>query len=431
MDFQSSVQDIDEVTKKVTVVVGKERVTREYESSVKQLGRSARVDGFRPGKVPRQMVERLFGDRIKFDITNKLINEGLRSAFDEFKLNTIGQPQIDLKEMVTQSDLEFAATVELIPEPKIASYFDREVEVEKKEIADNDVEEALTQLAESRAQLNPIEGRSKIESDDVAALSVSIKVEDGEFSQAEPFVDQVGSGRLSKQVEAELIGLEVKSEKDIEIVADDEHPIEGMRGKKATYKVVLHGIYSKQLPTMDDEFAKSVGMEVESLSALREKLKTQLVEKAEAELKSASQMALLDLLVKENEFKLPPSLVDDEMREMIARMGFAGKDAAAENIDVEPFRKFFEESAVKRIRTAIIVDRIGAQEDVKVEEADTKAMIAKVAEEHNVTVEVATKALLDRSRVGGFLAEVRRTKIMDMLMAKTKVKHVAPKTAKK
>lgn len=431
MDFQSSVQDIDEVTKKVTVVVGKERVTREYESSVKQLGRSARVDGFRPGKVPRQMVERLFGDRIKFDITNKLINEGLRSAFDEFKLNTIGQPQIDLKEMVTQSDLEFAATVELIPEPKIASYFDREVEVEKKEIADSDVEEALTQLAESRAQLNPIEGRSKIESDDVAALSVSIKVEDGEFSQAEPFVDQVGSGRLSKQVEAELIGLEVKSEKDIEIVADDEHPIEGMRGKKATYKVVLHGIYSKQLPTMDDEFAKSVGMEVESLSALREKLKTQLVEKAEAELNSGSQMALLDLLVKENEFKLPPSLVDDEMREMIARMGFAGKDAAAENIDVEPFRKFFEESAVKRIRTAIIVDRIGAQEDVKVEEADTKAMIAKVAEEHNVTVEVATKALLDRSRVGGFLAEVRRTKIMDMLMARTKVKHVAPKKAKK
>jgi len=431
MDFQSSVQDIDEVTKKITVVVGKERVSREYETSVKQLGRTARVDGFRQGKVPRQMVERLFGDRIKFDITNKLINEALRSAFDEFKLNTIGQPQIDLKEMVTQSDLEFAATVELIPEPKISSYFDREVEVEKKDIGDKDVEEALTQLAESRAQLNPIEGRTKLEEGDVAALSVSIKVEDGEFSQAEPFVDQVGSGRLSKQVEAQLVGLETKAEKEIEIVADDEHPIEGMRGKKATYKVVLHGIYSKQLPAMDDDFAKSVGMDVETLPALREKLKSQLVERAESEFKSASQMALLDLLVKENEFKLPPSLVDDEMREMIARMGFAGKDVSVENIDVEPFRKFFEESAVKRIRTAIIVDRIGAQEDVKVEEADTKAMIAKVAEEHNVTVEVATKALLDRSRVGGFLAEVRRTKIMDMLMARTKVKQVAAKEAKK
>jgi trigger factor len=431
MDFQSSVQDIDEVTKKITVVVGKERVSKEYESSVKQLGRTAKVDGFRPGKVPRQMVERLLGDRIKFDITNKLINEGLRSAFDQFKLNTIGQPQIDLKEMVTQQDLEFTATVELIPEPKVASYLDREVEVEKKEVGDKEVEEALTQLAESRAQLNPIEGRTKIEAGDVAALSVSIKVEDGEFSQAEPFVDQVGSGRLSKQVEEQLVGLEAMAEKEIEIVADEEHPIEGMRGKKATYKVVLHGIYSKQLPTIDDEFAKSVGMEVDSLTALREKLKAELVQNAENELKSASQMALLELLVKENEFKLPPSLVDDEMRDMIARMGFTGKDVALENIDVEPFRQYFEESAVKRIRTAIIVDRIGAQEEIKVEEADTKAMIAKVAEEHNVTVEVATKALLDRSRVGGFLAEVRRTKIMDMLMARTNVKHVAPKKEKK
>lgn len=430
MDFQSSVQDIDEVTKKITVVVGKERVSKEYESSVKQLGRTAKVDGFRPGKVPRQMVERLLGDRIKFDITNKLINEGLRSAFDQFKLNTIGQPQIDLKEMVTQQDLEFTATVELIPEPKVASYLDREVEVEKKEVGDKEVEEALTQLAESRAQLNPIEGRTKIEAGDVAALSVSIKVEDGEFSQTEPFVDQVGSGRLSKQVEEQLVGLEAMAEKEIEIVADEEHPIEGMRGKKATYKVVLHGIYSKQLPTIDDEFAKSVGMEVDSLTALREKLKAELVQNAENELKSASQMALLELLVKENEFKLPPSLVDDEMRDMIARMGFTGKDVALENIDVEPFRQYFEESAVKRIRTAIIVDRIGAQEEIKVEEADTKAMIAKVAEEHNVTVEVATKALLDRSRVGGFLAEVRRTKIMDMLMARTNVKHVAPKKEK-
>jgi trigger factor len=172
-------------------------------------------------------------------------------------------------------------------------------------------------------------------------------------------------------------------------------------------------------------------MEVDSLTALREKLKAELVQNAENELKSASQMALLELLVKENEFKLPPSLVDDEMRDMIARMGFTGKDVALENIDVEPFRQYFEESAVKRIRTAIIVDRIGAQEEIKVEEADTKAMIAKVAEEHNVTVEVATKALLDRSRVGGFLAEVRRTKIMDMLMARTNVKHVAPKKEKK
>lgn len=431
MDFQSSVQDIDEVTKKITVVVGKDRVSQEYESSVRQVGKTARVDGFRPGKVPRHMVERLMGDRIKFDITNKLINEGLRNAFEQHSLNTIGQPQIDLQEMQSQKELEFTATVELLPEPKIESYLDRTVEAQKKEIGDADVEKAIEQLAESRAQLTPIEGRTVVEEGDVIASSVSIKVEDAEYSQAEPFVDQVGSGRLSKQVEAELVGLEVNSEKEIEIVADDEHPSEGLRGKKVTYKVLLHGLYSKQTPEINDEFAKSTDMGVDTVDALKEKLRTQLVEQADTAAKNEAQGALLELLVKEHDFKVPSTLVDDEIREMVARMGFAGKNVDPQTIDVAPFRQYFEEVAVKRIRTAIIVDRIGVQEEVKVTDEDTKAMLAKVAAENGVSVEVATKALLDKSRIAGFLSEIRRTKILDMLMARTTVQYVAAKEEQK
>jgi trigger factor len=428
MDFQSSVQDIDEVTKKVTVVVGKDRVAQEYETSVKQVGRTARIDGFRPGKVPRHMVERLLGDRIKFDITNKLINEGLRTAFEQHKLNTIGQPQIDLKEMQTAKELEFSATVELVPEPKISNYLDRAIEVEKTEVTEKDVQAAFDQLVESRAELTPVEGRTEATKDDVAALSVAIKVEDGEYSRPEPFVDQLGSGRLSQQVEDQIVGMAVQGTKEIEIVADDQHPIEGFRGKKVAYNVTLHGIYSKKLPTVDDAFAKTLGMDVDTVDALKAKLKTQLVEKAENDLKNNTQAALLDLLVKENQFKVPPSLVDDEIREMVVRMGFAGKDADPEQVDVSRFRQYFEETALQRIRTAIVVDRIGAQEEVKVEEADTKAMIAKVAEHNQVTVEVATKALLDRSRIAGFISEVRRTKILDLLMARTKVNYIAPKS---
>jgi trigger factor len=431
MDFQSSVQDIDEVTKKVTVVVGKERVVQEYESSVKQVGRTARIDGFRPGKVPRHMVERLLGDRIKFDITNKLINEGLQSAFEQHKLNTIGSPQIDLKEMQTAKELEFSATVELVPEPTISNYLDRSVEVEKNDVTDADVKAAFDQVVESRAELTPVEGRTEAQSGDVVALSVAIKVEDGDFARPEPFVDQLGSGKLSKQVEEQIVGLAVQGTKDIEIVADEEHPVEGLRGKKLAYQITLHGIYSKKLPTVDDEFVKTLGLDVETVDALTAKIKTQLVQKAEAELKGGAQAALLELIVKENEFKVPPSLVEDEIREMVGRMGFAGKDVDPATIDVAPFKQYFEETALKRIRTAIAVDRIGTQEEVKIDDADTKAMIAKVAEENNVTVEVATKALLDKSRIAGFIAEVRRTKVLDLLMARTRVNYIAPKKGKK
>ena len=112
-------------------------------------------------------------------------------------------------------------------------------------------------------------------------------------------------------------------------------------------------------------------------------------------------------------------------------MGFAGKDADPEKVEIERYRQCFQETALQRLRTAILVDRIGAQEEIKIEDADTKAMIAKVAEQNNVSVEVATKALLDKSRIAGFLSEVRRTKVLDLLMARTTVKHVAPAKAKK
>lgn len=430
-DFKSSVQDIDEVTKKVTVVVGKERVSREYESSVADVGRTAQIDGFRPGKVPRKMVERLLGDRIKFDITNKLINEGLRTAFEQHKLNTVGQPQIDLQEMASDKELEFSATVELLPQPEIKNYLDRSVEVEKREVTEADVQVAFDQIVDSRAQLSPVEGRTEAAEGDVIALGVSLKVEDGEFSRSEPFVDELGLGRLSKQVEKEIVGLATEAEKEIEFIADEEHPMESVRGKKVTYKVTLHGIYAKKLPQVDDAFAKELGFGVETVDELRKKIETQLKEKAETELKNASQGALLELLVKENPFKVPASLRDDEIREMVVRMGIAGKDAKPEDIDVELYRKYFEETALQRIRTAILVDQIGKQEQIKVEDADTKAMIARVAEENNVSVEVATKALLDRSRIAGFIAEVQRTKILDLLMARTKVTYVSPKRDKR
>jgi trigger factor len=204
-----------------------------------------------------------------------------------------------------------------------------------------------------------------------------------------------------------------------------------VRGKKVAYKISVHGIYAKKLPELNDEFAKSLNMDVETVDALKEKIKSDLVAKAEGDTTSESQGALLELIASENEFKVPPSLIDDEIREMVLRMGFAGQDAKPESIDVEQFRPHFEETAIQRLKVAIVVDRIGAQEDVQVEEADTKAMIEKIAEQNGVTVEVATKALLDKSRIGGFFAEVRRTKIVDRLMSRTTVNFVTDAETKK
>jgi trigger factor len=146
MDFQSSVVDIDEVTKQISVTVPKERVAKEYETSVVSVSKSAKLNGFRPGKVPRHMVERLMGDRIRYDVTNRLINESLRGAFEQHKLEVVGEPEVDLKEMEPAKALEFTAKVALYPQPSISNYLNRKIEVVKKVVGDKELAESLERL---------------------------------------------------------------------------------------------------------------------------------------------------------------------------------------------------------------------------------------------------------------------------------------------
>lgn len=426
MDFQSSVVDIDEVTKQISVTVPQERVSKEYEASVTQVSRTAKIKGFRPGKVPRQMVERMMGDRIRYDVAHKLINEGLRGAYEQHKLEVVGEPEVDLKEVEPKKALEFTAKVALYPQPTVSNYLNRSVKVAKKEIGDKEVAESLEKLRESKAELKPIEERKQAEKKDVVALSVSVQLEGGEASRPEPFVDELGLGKLPPAVEDGIVGLAVGESKEIQTVIPEDHANTELRGKQTTHKVTLHGIFTKNMPELTDEFVKTTGMGVETVDALKAKIKEQLTQQASDDLKNEAQGALLDLLVKENPFKVPQVLVDDEIRGIVARYGFAGRDAQPESINVEVFRPQFEEFALNRIRCAIIIDRIGSIEEIKVEESDRDNMIQRIADQNGSTVEAARKALLDKSRIMGFLLEVRRTKILDHLMAKTKVEYVDP-----
>jgi trigger factor len=426
MDFQVSIQDIDEITKQLSVTIPESRVTKEYNDSLTAVGRTAKINGFRPGKVPRQMVEKMMGDRIRFDVANRLINESLRKAYEDNKLEVVGSPDVELKEIEPNKAMEFSAKVSLYPTPVIANYLNRSVQVVKKSVGDKEVEEALARIRESKAELNPIEGRQDAQKGDVVALSVSVAVDGGEFSRGEPFVDELGAGKLPSEVEAGIVGMTQGESKDIAVVGDAEHANPDMRGKPAVYRVVQHGLFTKKLPEFNDEFVKTLSMEVDTVDALRSRVREQLVSQADEEMKSESQGAILDLLVKENPFKVPAAMVDEEIRGIVARYGFAGRGADPESIDVSLYRPQFEEFALNRIRCAIIIDRIGSADEVKVEEADREAMIQRIAEQSGSTVEATRKSLLDKSRIMGFLLEVRRTKILDHLMANTKVEYTEP-----
>ncbi len=421
MSFQSSVEDIDEITKRLSIQVPSEMVSKEYEASLTAVARTAKIKGFRPGKVPRNIIERQMGDRVRFDVVNRLMSDALKGAYDQHKLDVVGNPDIDFKEFDISKPFDFSATVSTYPTPTIANYFNRTVKVMKKEVTEKDVEQSLERLLESKAEMKPIEDRKQAQKGDVVAMAVEVKVEDGEFSRGEPFVDVLGSGKLYLSAEDQVVGMVSGETKEIAITAGEDHPNPELRGKNVTYRVVLHGLFTKNLPVLDDAFVKGLGLDVESVEALKSKVKEQLTKQAEADLKSETQGALLDLLVSENPFKVPSAMVDDEIRGLVARYGFARREAKPESIDVNLYRPQFEEFALNRIRCAIIIDRIGAAEKISVEEADRDQMVERLAEQNGSTIEETRKAVLDKSRIFSFLLEVRRTKILDQLMANTTV----------
>jgi trigger factor len=356
-------------------------------------------------------------------VVNKLINEALKGAYDQHKLDVVGNPEVDFKDFDLSKAFEFSATVSLYPTPTIENYLNRTVKVAKKEVADKDVEQSLERLLESKAELKPIEDRKHAEKGDVVALAVEVKVEDGEFSRGEPFVDVLGSGKLSAAAEDQVVGMISGDTKEVSTVAGEDHPNPDLRGKSVTYRLTLHGMFTKTLPTLDDAFVQTLGFDVTTVDALKAKVKEELVKQVEADLKSETQGALLDLLVSENPFKVPAAMVDDEIRGLVARYGLAGRGAKPESIDVSLYRPQFEEFALNRIRCAIIIDRVGAAEKISVEEADREQMIERLAEQNGSSVEETRKAVLDRSRILSFLLEVRRTKILEHLMANTKVEY--------
>ena len=429
MDWQSNVEDIDEITKKISISIAEERVTKEFDASVSRYSRSARINGFRPGKAPKKMVEKMLGDKIRLDVAQKLVDEALKGVFKEHKLDVVGEPEIDLTSLEPSKALEFNAKVSLFPQPVIANFKGRTVKVAKKEITDKDVTDKIEQLRESKAELKAIEGRTDAQKGDVVALSVSIKVGDGEFSRPEPFVDALGGGKLNPAIEEQLVGMNVGEEREATMVAEADHPNAEIQGKTLVYKANLHGIFDKKLPELNDEFVKALAQGVETLKALEEKTKEELAAQASEETKGNIQSALLDLLVSEHAFKIPQVMIDEEIREMVSRYGFAGRNADPRSIDIAPFREQFREFALNRIRCAILVDRIGEIEEIKVEEADREKMIAEVAKRNGTSEEAARKTLLDQSRVVSFLLEARRTKILEFLVSNTTVEFEAATAA--
>lgn len=419
MESSSNVQDIDTVTRKATVSIPSTKLQAEVETAVKKYATKAKIKGFRPGKAPAQMVEKMYGDSIRWDVVSKLISDELQQVVTKNNLQMVGTPKIDITSNEPGKDLEFTADFSIYPTPKIKGYDKVKIAVEKDEVADQQVTDVVNSYRRARANIKPVEGRDTVQADDVIDVSVVFNAKDGAQTPAETATIGLGDGRLPKEFDEQVIGMKVGETREVRLASG--------QAEEIVYIVTLNKISERELPEFTDEFVVGLGIDEKTVLEVKTNIHKKLVEQAEASAKEKAKQLVVEKLIETNEFVVPQPLIDDEIRQMLIRVGAVNtKNTKFEDIPAEPFRESFGEMASKRVKAVIVLDQVANEEKIVPTEEDMNAAFQQVAEQYKCSLAEAKKMFAGRAMLN-LAVEVTRDKTQDFLVGKASIEYTSKK----
>jgi trigger factor len=414
-EIQSTITTIDEVTRKAAVSVPVAHFQREFEAAMKNYAGKAKINGFRPGKAPREMVEKLYGESIKWDVVSKLVSSSLDEVMKQHELQLVGSPKIDITSEDPAQKLEYTADFSIYPTPKITGYEGLSVSVEKEDVNEEVVQKTIDSYRRARSTSKETT-RTQVQADDIIDVSVVFKAKDGSETNSEHATIGLGDGRLPKEFDEQVIGLKVGETKEVKLPAGDEGEM--------VYLVTLNKIMERELPELNDEFVASLGLEPKTVLELKLDIEKNLNAQSEAQAKEKAKNVIVEKLIEINPFQVPQALVDDEVRNLLIRVGAVDpKNTKFEDIPVEPFRESFGEMAAKRVKANIVTDMVAQAEKITPNDEDMRNAFQEVAAQYRVSEAEARKMFTGRSLIH-LAVEITRSKTQDMLVDKANVTYV-------
>lgn len=411
----------------LTIEVDAEKVTEGLDAAFKKVVKQVNVPGFRKGKMPRGMFEKRFGvESLYQDAVDYLLPEAYANAIDETGIEPVDRPEIDVEQIEKGKSLIFKATVTVKPEVKLGEYKGVEVKPLETNITEEDVNNELTSLQERQAEL-AVKEEGKAENGDTVVMDFEGFVDGEAFEggKAENYSLELGSGQFIPGFEEQLIGTAAGESKDVEVSFPEEYHAAELAGKPATFKVTVHEIKTKQLPELDDEFAKDADEEVETLDALKEKIKTRLEESKKHEAEHHVRDTVVEAAAANAEMEIPAAMVDTEVNRMMQEFEqrlqmqgmnlelyfqFSGQDEAA-------LREQMKEEAEKRVRVNLTLEAIAKAENIEVSDEEVSEELNKMAEMYNMSADQITQAL---GSLEGLKADLQIKKAVDFLVENSK-----------
>ncbi|MCR5657359.1 MAG: trigger factor [Butyrivibrio sp.] len=446
-----NVEKLEKNEAKLTIEVSAKDFDKAIDKVYNKQKGKIQIPGFRKGKAPRNMVERMYGKEIFFeDAANELINEEYPKAAEECGEDIVSSPEIEVTQIEAGKSFIFTATVALKPEVKLGKYKGVEAEKMDLDVTEDEINAEIDQERSRNARTIEVTDR-KVQKDDIVTLDFEGFVDGVAFDggKGTDYPLTIGSGAFIPGFEDQLIGFEIGKEGEVNVTFPKEYQAEELAGKDATFKCTVKAIKTRELPELNDEFASDVS-EFETVAEYKEDVKKKLAERKEAQAKADRENAVVKAVIEDSEMELPEKMIETQQKQIVndfaQRLQYQGMNMQQymqyTGNTVEQLMEQVKPQAIERIQSRLVLEAVAAAEKLEVSDAEVEEELKKMADQYKMELDKVKELMGDRElksmkddlavqKAANFLVENVKEVAAKKTAKKTATKTTAKKTTTK
>lgn len=413
-----SVEQPGGLERRLTIRVPSEEVEREIEQRLQKVGRTARLKGFRPGKVPKKVVRKRYGGQVRQEVLSEVVRTGYTQAIEKTQLNPAGAPRVEALPETDGEHFSFRATVEVFPEIELGDLGELEIERPSVEISDADVDAMLEKLRAQRAEWREVERKAGEGDRVVVDFAGSVEDEPFEGGEAKEVPIVIGSGQVLEDFDKALKGMAAGETKTAKVKFPKDYSREDLAGKTAKFEITAHRVEEQVLPEIDEEFAKAFGVEEGGVDTLRSEVRANMQRELDERLKTETKTRAFDALLNANPVTTPRALVDEEINNMRSE---AMRRMGAQDASQAPPPEQFEQAAQRRVAVGLLVQELIRSNGIELDRARVQQRIEELVAPYEDPQEAAQIYHQSQELMAQVESSVLEDQVVEFLLDRAKV----------
>ena len=423
-----TVETLENNTAKFTITVDAAKFEDAIKKAYEKKKGDFSVPGFRKGKVPQNMVEKMYGAGVFYEeAANICMPEAYDEAATESGLEIVSRPEVDVTQIEKGKDFIFTATVALKPEVELGEYKGIEVETTPVEVTDEDIEAEINKVREQNSRIVPVEDRA-IEDGDIANINFEGFIDGVAFDggKGEDYALTIGSHSFIDTFEEQLIGKNVGDNVDVNVTFPEQYQAAELAGKPATFKVEILSIKKKELPEVDEDFVQDIS-EFDTVEEYKEDVKKTITERKENAAKVEKENKIIEKIIEDSKMEIPDAMVDEQARVMVNEMaqnmqaqGFTIQQyMQMTGLTAETMAEQMKPQALKRIQSRLVLEAIAAAEKIEISEENVDEQLQKMAENYQMEFETL-KGYMGENEIKQMKSDLAVQKAVDLIVEQAK-----------